>query len=258
MLIAFRKLISLAFFYAKSLTAFFRPNVQWSATLSKEFFARLFYYMANWWYMFFLNLLEGVFFGLNRDLINIESQLYDHYFKVNQFFIALRDGLKILPKDITSLTYGETSWFAIKKILDTVQAGNNDIFYDLGCGTGRTVFFARIYYGVKKAIGVDLIPTFIQTAKKIVKDNGIDGIDFIENNIFKTSLKNGTIFLTVVTVCYNNAMIEQLKEKLKEISPDSWVVTVSCPLICDHLKLVYTKYLFYSWGIAKTFFHKRV
>lgn len=258
MLITLKKLISLGLFYLKSISAFFRPNTQWNLALVKDFFVRLFYYICNWCYLLFLSLFEGLLFGFNRDLINIETQLYNHYFKINQFYIALRDGLKLAPKDITSLTYGETSWFAIKGILDTVQATNNDIFYDLGCGTGRTVFFARIYYGLKKAVGIDIIPTFIETAQKVALNTGMDGVSFIKNDILKTSLKNGTIFLAVITVCYNNAMIEQLKSKLKEIPSNSWVITVSCPLICDHLKVVQTKYLFYSWGIAKTFFHKKI
>ena len=257
MFIGIKKLISLAIFYIKCIAAFFRPNVKWTRAVSVEFITRFFYYICNWCYSLMLTIAEGLIFILVKDLKDVERRLYDRYFQINQFYIALRDGLKILPKNITALTYGETSWFAMKKILDTVEAGGNDVFYDLGCGTGRNVFFTRIYYGIR-SIGIDLIPTFIQIGEEVAKESGIEGVKFIENDIFKASISDGTIFLAVVTVCYNNVLIDQLKEKFKEIETGSWVISVSCPLICDHLKIVKVKSLFYSWGLAKTYFHRKI
>ena len=86
------------------------------------------------------------------------------------------DGL--IEKTDLSLTYGEVVCASFLQILcyvatsktcsDAVTDGNNRIFYDLGCGTGRAVFCAALSpHQFQKVIGIELIPELLESAVKV-------------------------------------------------------------------------------------------
>jgi hypothetical protein len=86
------------------------------------------------------------------------------------------DGL--IEKSDLSLTYGEVVCASFLQILgyvatsktysDAVTDGNNRIFYDLGCGTGRAVICAALSpHQFQKVIGIELIPELLESATKV-------------------------------------------------------------------------------------------
>jgi trans-aconitate methyltransferase len=86
------------------------------------------------------------------------------------------DGM--IEKSDLSLTYGEVVCASFLQILgyvatlktcsDAVTEGNNRIFYDLGCGTGRAVICAALSpHQFQKVIGIELIPELLESAAKV-------------------------------------------------------------------------------------------
>lgn len=239
------RLISLAIYYIQRLILFLRPGF----FKPKEFFSKMIYFFCNWCYNLFLITAESIWF---INLILFESKLYRYYIYPNQFWISLQESIKIAPQKYMCLTYGETSLFTIKKSLKIVGIKKNDVFYDLGCGIGRTVFFTNITYGIK-SVGIDMIPTFIEYANKIIKETGLTNIKFINDSIFNQDINEGTIFY-ISSTCYDNEYMEKLIDKLKGINKGSRVISISRPINAPNLRLITSKNMFYSWGIDKTYF----
>lgn len=112
------------------------------------------------------------------------------------------DGL--IEKTDLSLTYGEVvcasflqilSYVATSKTrIDAVTDGNNRIFYDLGCGTGRAVICAALSpHQFQKVIGIELIPELLESAgnvKNCLQDAVTSSLTDISQEASKAKLKS--------------------------------------------------------------------
>lgn len=186
-----------------------------------------------------------------------DRALYKRYRFPNQFWIALTEGLKVeRPETLYRLTYGETSWFGIRSALKAVNAGADDVFYDLGCGTGRNVFFARIEYGMQ-AVGIDLLPTFVNHANAVVQELGLDRVSFREQDAFKTDLRPATI-VYVTANCFDQECLDKLYQTLASLPLGARVISTARPLATPILRVTGSQRMFFSWGLDRVFYHERV
>jgi SAM-dependent methyltransferase len=232
-------------------------DTKWNKEKTKEFFFYLIYYLMNICYYFFLCIAEYLFILLRYPKIKeIDNKITEVYKDNNQFWVSLKEGYSIKTEKVSNLTYGETSYLAIKYSLDFIKLTSNDVFYDLGCGTGKTVFFANIVYN-SKSIGVDLIKSFIDNAKNIVNYFKLKNIDFLNKNLFDLDLTNGTVFYITPT-CFDKQNLEKLLVKIKTLSKGSRLIVLSIELNSPNLKKIGQKKLFYSWGLADTFYYEIV
>lgn len=246
-----RKSLSLLRFQIRVLSAYFK-NPKWDSKKTKEFFIYLLYYFLNFWYYTFLTIFES-FIIRNQTLKAIDNEITETYNSDNQFWVSLKEGFKQRSERITNLTYGETSYFAIRESLKTVNFNKDDIFYDLGCGTGKTVFYANAVYGAK-SIGVEIIAEFVNKANKIVKDLNLKDISFIEKSIFDINLKDGTVFYITPT-CFDAENMQKVMKKFENLPKGSRLIVLSRHLPLPNLKLIDRKTLYYTWGRAETFYY---
>ncbi len=246
-----RKSISLLRFQLRVLSAYFK-NPKWDKRKTKEFFIYLTYYSLNFFYYTILTIFES-FIIKNPTLKKIDNRITDIYNSENQFWVSLKEGFRQRSEKVTNLTYGETSYFAIKESLRMVSINENDVFYDLGCGTGKTVFYANSIYGAK-SIGVDIVPDFIVNANKIVNELDLKNISFIEKSIFDINLKDGTVFYITPT-CFDAENMQKVIKKFEKLPKDSRLIVLSRHLSLPNLKLIGKKNLYYSWGKAETFYY---
>ena len=63
--------------------------------------------------------------------------------------------------------YGELNLDEIDKLFEKIKIKNNDIFYDLGCGSGKINLYIFLKYNIK-SIGIEIIEK-IQKIKSIEK-----------------------------------------------------------------------------------------
>jgi SAM-dependent methyltransferase len=253
----FNKPWSLIRFYLQCISAYFRPGATWSVRTPFNLGLRILYWFCNWCYFCFLNTAEVLAFAGQASLRAQDRALYRRYRFPNQFWIALTEGLKVeRPETLYRLTYGETSWFGIRSALKAVNATAEDVFYDLGCGTGRNVFFARIAYGMQ-AVGIDLLPTFVNHAKAVVQELNLNNIAFYEQDAFQTDVSTATI-VYVTANCFDQECLDKLYQTLAALPVGARVISTARPLATPVLRLTGSQRQFFSWGLDQVFYHERI
>lgn len=247
------KLFSLSRFYLDCILTYFKPGARWTAQTPLVLLTRLAWYFCNWCYCLFLYTAETLVFLGKGQLNRVDHTLYRHYVYPSQFWIALTEGLKIeRPETLYRLTYGETSWFGIRRALKAVGAKPGDVFYDLGCGTGRNVFYANVALGLK-AVGIDLIHSFVHYGNQVVQSCQLENVQFLEQNIFATNLSEATV-VYVTANCYDQETMVQLVQRFNDLPQGARVISTHRPIPSPRLEVNGSQRLPFSWGVDKVFY----
>jgi SAM-dependent methyltransferase len=181
----------------------------------------------------------------------------DHFYKkVNPTAISLSERKEKDVLDDISLTYGETSWEAIIKIVNELDISEKDVFYDLGCGSGKLVFLINQKFNCK-AIGIDVIEGFTKVGNIICRKLAIENVKFIYQDFMKKDINDGTIFYMTAT-CFDDEMIDRIVHKLKRVKPKSKVISITRQLEGDHLKLYKTIICGFSWSMDAVYFYEKI
>ena len=202
-----------------------------------------------------ITLLELFFFNKNRTLRAVDYELKKRYLYSNQFKVSRGEARNLVVSG-RELTYGETPWLTIERICHILEITEDDIFYDLGCGTGKVAFYVNSTYDIE-TVGIDIIPTFIRNAKEIVTDLGIKKLSFVEANIFDVDWSKATI-IYIAGTCFDDETIDRITRKLERVTTGTRIVTVSYPLRSPYLEPVSQQTLLYSWGPGTIYVHYKV
>lgn len=247
------RLLSLLRFHFDCLAAYFRPGARWTPLTPLHFLRQAGYYFANECYGLFVYGAESLFFVGQRRLKAVDQALNLRYFHPSQFMLALREGLKVeRPETLYRLTYGETTWFGIRAALKAVKAGKDDVFYDLGCGTGRNVFYAHLAGGMP-ATGIDLLPSFVRNGQEIARQFKLDQVQFLEQNIFATDLSPATV-VYITANCFDAETMGLLVQRLEDLKPGARVISTHRPIPSPRLQVSHYQMLPFSWGVDKMYY----
>lgn len=251
------RLLSLIRFHLDCLMAYFRPGAQWTAGTPFHLLRQAGYYFSNECYGFFIYGAESLAFLGKGKVRAVDRALNLRYFRPSQFMLALREGLKVeKPETLYRLTYGETTWFGIDAALKAVNATPEDVFYDLGCGTGRNVFYANLVKGMN-ATGIDLLPTFVRNGQALVEQFKLENIRFLEQNIFTTNLREATV-VYITANCFDAETMGLLVKRLEDLQPGARVISTHRPIPSPHLQVTGQQMLPFSWGVDKMVYQQVV
>ncbi len=102
-----------------------------------------------------------------------------------------------------------------------------DVVYDLGCGDGR-LLFAALERGAGRAIGIELDPLPLQTAKTKARQLGLEHkIGFVQGDVMETDLSPATLVLCYLITAASAALKPKLE---RELRPGSRVVMEAFPV----------------------------
>lgn len=108
-------------------------------------------------------------------------------------------------------------------MLTLAKAGQNDIFYDLGCGWAQNLIIAAREFKVKRCIGVErLNPRYLKARQRIKRWSLSDRIkiihggfeDLIEGKFKEANIKDSTIILYALET--TPELVDQFSEKIQE------------------------------------------
>jgi hypothetical protein len=150
--------------------------------------------------------------------------------------------------------YGETPITGYDIIAKQINLSSKDRFIELGSGRGRGVFFLSSIYGCF-CQGVEIIPEFILKSLDLKKKYQELPVSFILADMSKVSLKDATV-IYFFGLCLEDAVIEKICDRMKFLSHQVKIITVSFPLT-DYrplsFKIVKTFEISFNWGVADVF-----
>ncbi|MBI2743213.1 MAG: methyltransferase domain-containing protein [Chlamydiales bacterium] len=120
--------------------------------------------------------------------------------------------------------YGETPLTVLEEIGRECGLSETDTFLDLGCGTGRGLFFLAEEFGCK-VVGIDWISEFTNNANKIAGKRAF----FATQNILDADLSQATVIYLYGT-CLEDETILALIQRFKQLPLSCKILTVSYPL----------------------------
>lgn len=100
----------------------------------------------------------------------------------------------------------------ILNLLDQVQPGHHDVFYDLGSGLGRVVILVNLLAGIPSR-GIEYQPGFCSHARESAQALGLSDVAFINADVRWADLSDGTIFYLFTP--FRGTLLQSVLEKLR-------------------------------------------
>lgn len=130
-------------------------------------------------------------------------------------------------------TYGELEPLATLQLLEALQLDKEDVFVDLGCGTGKILVLAALCSDAGRSLGFELSETRVEGARQAIIEAGVeDRCGVFAEDFVKTPL------LEDATVCYScnytlpkDSLVE-LFARFSLLPKLRLVVTFKHPFIC--------------------------
>lgn len=150
--------------------------------------------------------------------------------------------------------YGATPWLALLRLTENLELGPEEVFVELGCGTGHFCFFMQQVFGVQ-AIGLEALNTFVMNAKEIMAELAapphelqFEGLQFLNLDFLHFNFSRGTLFYAAWT-CFPVPLREAILEKFfKECKPGTRLLVLTHRLEDPRLELLREVETFFSWG----------
>ncbi|MCE4625962.1 MAG: methyltransferase domain-containing protein [Desulfurococcales archaeon] len=116
----------------------------------------------------------------------------------------------------------------IPTILDSLELGPDDVFYDLGCGDGRVVVYAAKYYGVRRSVCVEINRDLAMEALERAAREGVaDRVVVLNADFMEIDVSDATAVYMYLLSSINEALAPKLEV---ELSPGSRVATLDFPI----------------------------
>lgn len=152
----------------------------------------------------------------------------------------------------SSATYGEIMPTATFRLLDALEVGQGDVFYDLGCGVGKVVVAAALATAARRCVGVELAADRLARARAVVSRARRDGllprrrVELRHDDIARTDLRDATILYTCSTA-FPTPFTRSIMRRVASIGRP--VTFASSQVLDDHpaFHLVRTLRLDMSW-----------
>lgn len=162
--------------------------------------------------------------------------------------------------------YGEIDCLSFYTLLERTQPAPQDVFYDLGSGTGKAVFTVALFFEVSKACGVELLPPLYTKAnatrnkamllfknnrsdfgKKMLKS--VNTIQFMNDSFLHIDFSEATIIYVAAT-CLSDTTWESLIHKMAQLSPGTRIIVATKSIKHSRFELIYKGIDLMSWGLC--------
>jgi hypothetical protein len=171
----------------------------------------------------------------------------------------------------TSLTYGEIDYKSFITILRKCCCGfdtREKIFIDLGSGTGRAVFAARINEDFASCEGIELLEGLQEASEQVAVRFEACFQKFLHyKSSNKVKLTKGSIteldwshgdFVFANSTCFGADLMAKVSGQAEKLKAGSILVSFTNPLNSEYFELLEkTKYSM-SWGPATVYVHRRL
>lgn len=199
------------------------------------FFEFIFYFTHYWWWkMTVLNMFQ--------------------YLGVSSYGLIRKEKERLGGLDERNFLFGETGALTTKLILQEIDPPPLATVCDLGSGRGTFLFTSSFLYGTR-GLGVEIIPQYIEKAKKIRKALRVGDIIFLNENYLNTDLSSADIIYMTATTLEDSVM-EAMNEKFRALEPGTVIITVHRPLQGQEFEKTGEKLFPFTWGTDSVFYYQ--
>lgn len=167
------------------------------------------------------------------------------------------------------LTYGEVTPKAVETFLSHVTPKPDQVFYDLGSGTGKAVFYAALQFPFRKCVGVELVPDLHRASQEVlaIYDEEIrqtlddyrrtQEISFIQGDMFDADIADADIVFSHAT-CFGPDLMLRMRRTLEGIRPGAHAIIANpLKIESDALEEILVEPCDMGWGTATLRYYRR-
>ncbi|MBI2839387.1 MAG: SAM-dependent methyltransferase [Acidobacteria bacterium] len=168
-----------------------------------------------------------------------------------------------------SFRYGEIVPTALNEMLREYPADDTRILYDLGSGTGRTVFLAALLFDFAKLVGVELLGGLHRAAQRKLGEYdaqirpGLPRakqkliIEFRNEDIGETDFSEADVVVAHAT-CFQPLLMERLARQAERLKPGSRMILVGKSISSPMFSLEKVEPHEMDWGRTPVFFLTKI
>lgn len=199
------------------------------------------------------------------------STIQDRLFgTVHGYSLSSEGKCRIGRESDPALTYGECTPEAVESILAVTGANPGEVFYDLGSGTGKMVFYAAYLAPFAKSVGIELLPELHNAALTVrdrydaeIRPELTDHrkhsvIDLRMGDIFEADLSDGDVIVSHCCTCFDDDLMQKLSDRLEHCKPGARIVTITRGLSSPSFEPIGTSSCQMGWGMATINAYKKL
>ena len=160
--------------------------------------------------------------------------------------------------DSVNSVYGEPCGYEVDKLIQELQIDANDVFYDLGSGTGNVCATVLFGSGCNKAVGIELSDTRHQAAVKIKEQIQLDHPNKMENkslvlindNFLNHDYSDATIIFTD-SVLFTDKTMNEIENRAIKAPNIRYLVSMKGVYTPVHFKHLKEMNIRASWGNSR-------
>ncbi|CEG57837.1 class I SAM-dependent methyltransferase [Legionella fallonii] len=160
--------------------------------------------------------------------------------------------------------YGEIDFLSFYTILERATPSTEDIFYDLGSGSGKAVLSTILFFNVNKSIGIELLPPLYEQSNTLLKKAiqrfqqhdvekeylpQMERIQFINDSFLHCDFGDATIIYVAAT-CLTDATWNELISKMARLKPGSRIIVTTRMIHHQQFESIYQGIELMSWGLS--------
>lgn len=203
-------------------------------------------------------------FFLQRPLRRANKIFQNLYSSICGKSIAQAECKRLQLQD-DSFVYGEITLESLHEIFQRTPFTENDIFYDLGCGTGKAVIGAALLRKFKKCCGIDLLPGLIESAIQVKNSAAtyahtfvtpLTAIEFHHQDLLNVDLSQaGIVFIHATT--FHPTLWEPLIKKLNCLKENTYIIAVTKKLSSNQFETINALTVSMSWGEGSVYIYRK-
>lgn len=165
--------------------------------------------------------------------------------------------------------YGEIVFHSFAEILSMAKPQPNEIFYDLGCGSGKAVFTAAIVYDYLQVRGVEYLKPLYELCLELLDKynvllkeyphlkNRANNIEFINADIREYDFSDADIIFVNAT-CFNRLTWPKIVAKFGQLKKGARVIITTKTFESDQFELIHARSYLMSWGSNSIHIYKKL
>jgi SAM-dependent methyltransferase len=166
------------------------------------------------------------------------------------------------------LIYGEVDFTSFYKVLRKINPPQGSTFYDLGSGTAKAIFIARLTQDFGRCLGIEILEGLHNQAVKIVdrynskyRSYLCTGLDLHasvhQGSFLEYDWSDGDVVFANST-CFDDTLMEDMSKRAENLRPGAIFITFTKGLTSSKFEVLERKRYRMSWGPATVYIHRRL